>query len=285
MHDVDRIDWVVQAHFICYGVRFAIRANNPAALRLLKKYLPPRCRRTSPSDKDRLYSIAIGPLDERSVVKKDNVLWRDSRLLIKASNLDEILIEFESDLKLFVAENSPSGVFIHSGVVGWEGKAILIPGYSFSGKSTLVSALVQAGATYYSDEYAVIGKDGHVRPYPKPIHLRGEHADRQTALVAATRPRVREVRPIPVGLVFVSHYKPKAVWQGKEIPAGQGLLELLSHTATARRRPKASLLALQKIASRSAILKGPRGEASDTVKPLLQEVSRQSNIYSGVNNE
>ena len=41
-------------------------------------------------------------------------------------------------------------------IVTWgRGRAIVIPGRTFSGKSTLVAELVRAGATYYSDEYAV----------------------------------------------------------------------------------------------------------------------------------
>jgi uridine kinase len=41
---------------------------------------------------------------------------------------------------------------------------IAIPGRSFSGKTSLVTALVRAGAVYYSDEFAVIDRDGLVRP-------------------------------------------------------------------------------------------------------------------------
>jgi hypothetical protein len=33
---------------------------------------------------------------------------------------------------------------------------------SYSGKTTLVSELIRAGATYYSDEYAVIDERGRV---------------------------------------------------------------------------------------------------------------------------
>jgi hypothetical protein len=34
-----------------------------------------------------------------------------------------------------------------------------------SGKTTLVKELVKAGATYYSDEYAVLGGDGRVSAF------------------------------------------------------------------------------------------------------------------------
>src|SRR4051795_2847365 len=38
-----------------------------------------------------------------------------------------------------IPDRSPRRVFIHAGVVGWNGGAILIPGASFSGKTRLVA--------------------------------------------------------------------------------------------------------------------------------------------------
>jgi len=59
-------------------------------------------------------------------------------------------------------------VFVHAGVVAWQGRAVLIPGRTLSGKSWLVRALVRAGAEYYSDEFAVLDARGRVHPYPLP---------------------------------------------------------------------------------------------------------------------
>ena len=66
---------------------------------------------------------------------------------------------------MHLAERARNRIFIHAGVVGWQGRAIVIPGRSFSGKSTLVAALLQAGATYYSDEFAVLDGRGYVHPF------------------------------------------------------------------------------------------------------------------------
>ena len=41
---------------------------------------------------------------------------------------------FEANVQLYVAEMSPEHVFVHAGVVSWRGRAILLPGRSFSGK-------------------------------------------------------------------------------------------------------------------------------------------------------
>jgi predicted ATPase len=44
-----------------------------------------------------------------------------------------------------VATEAPRRVFVHAGVVGWKGQAILVPGRSYSGKTTLIAALMKAG--------------------------------------------------------------------------------------------------------------------------------------------
>jgi hypothetical protein len=61
---------------------------------------------------------------------------------------------------------------VHSGVVAHDGRAILLPGPTHAGKSTLVAELVRLGAPYFSDEYALIDADGRVHPYPRPMLLR-----------------------------------------------------------------------------------------------------------------
>lgn len=48
----------------------------------------------------------------------------------------------------------------------------MVPGRTLSGKSSLVLALVKAGADYYSDEYAVFDGSGRVHPYSKPLSRR-----------------------------------------------------------------------------------------------------------------
>ncbi len=40
---------------------------------------------------------------------------------------------------------------------------------SFSGKTTLVRALVDAGAVYYSDEFAALDETGRVIPYARRL--------------------------------------------------------------------------------------------------------------------
>jgi hypothetical protein len=50
--------------------------------------------------------------------------------------------------------------------------AIVLPGRSFAGKTTLTAALLRRGAEYYSDEYAVLDHGGRVHPFARPLRVR-----------------------------------------------------------------------------------------------------------------
>jgi hypothetical protein len=257
--------------FSCYGVLFNIRVSDPNVMERVLRRLPPHCEKQSATQSARQYEVITRNSNHPSGSSQHNLLFGNSTLIAKSSNLNEMLEALESELHLFVAETSPVKVFIHSGVVGWKGKAILIPGSSFSGKSNLVAELVRAGAQYYSDEYAVIDEHGQVYPYLRPLRLRNEKSVR-TMDGLNEAPREETVNnPLPVGLVLFSRYRPGATWRPRRIMDGQGLLELLRHTATIRSRPEGTLSVLQKIVMQSRVVKTTRDEAKDVVDALFCE--------------
>src|SRR5262249_36246454 len=106
--------------------------------------------------------------------KSRYAVYVNGALLMWSTTSEACLRTFEADVQLHVAEMAPERVFVHAGVVAYQGRGILLPGRSFAGKSTLVRELVQAGAQYYSDEYAVLDADGAVHPYPRPLSIRNE---------------------------------------------------------------------------------------------------------------
>jgi len=59
----------------------------------------------------------------------------------------------------------------HAGAVCLEGNGIALPAPSGSGKSTLVAALVIAGASYLSDEMALLA-GGMLEPFPRALSLK-----------------------------------------------------------------------------------------------------------------
>jgi len=171
-------------------------------------------------------------------------------------------------------------VFVHAGVVGWKGQAIVIPGRSYSGKSTLVAELVRAGATYYSDEYAVLDSRGRVHPFDKPLELRDEGQFRQTKVTAAELGGHSGTKPLPVGLVLMTQFKSGARWRPRKLTAGKGVLEMLFNTVSARRSPEKALQTLQRVTAQADVLKGVRGNATEVVPAVLRRVEGRLRLRS-----
>jgi hypothetical protein len=189
---------------------------------------------------------------------------------LRTHDLEEALSQLELDLELCVADRAPRRTFVHAGVVGWNGRAIVIPGRSFSGKSSLVKALVQAGASYYSDEFAVLDERGRVHPYPIPLAIRPDRGGGPPVKFRTEElDGVAGVRSLPVGLVLVTRYVGGARFRPRPLSAGRTVLELLAHTLPARRRPGRVLDALTHAVAHASVLRGTRGEAEETARQVL----------------
>jgi hypothetical protein len=192
----------------------------------------------------------------------------------RPANLAEALAVLESEIRQSVAAGALRRTFVHAGAVGWRGRAIVVPGRSRSGKTTLVAELVKAGASYLSDEFAVLDERGHVHPFAKPLSVRGvsgcdRHARAQQVEELGGR---CATAPLPVGLVVITEHRPGSTWRPERLTAGHAVLELLAHTVPARLRPEASLASLERAVAGAKVLKGPRGEACELAETLLRSV-------------
>lgn len=272
MAEVDSLGWEVGLALNCYGVRIGIRSNKPDLLERLFQHVPNERKLLSAPVVDRVYSILANGNGARR--KPLNVLYCDDVRLAHSTDREAILETFESDLRIFVAELATHRVFVHAGVVGWKGQAIIIPGRSYSGKSTLVAELVRAGATYYSDEYAVLDSRGRVYPFAKPLELREEGEFRQRKVNVAELGGHAGIKPLPVGLVLMTQYKRDARWRPRSLTAGKGVLEMLFNTVSARRSPERALATLHRVTAGAEVLKGVRGDAVELAAAVLRRVER-----------
>lgn len=273
MQKLDRLGWPCGFAFKSYGVRVGVRVNDPAVVWRLTERVPPGSRPINSETVDHLYSVVIGGPGSSPRIHRYNILYLGAHRLARSIDLEAVLDAFESNLQLTVAEWSPLRVFVHAGVVEWKGKAIVIPGLSFSGKTTLVKHLVQAGAKYYSDEYAVLDGRGWVHPYPRPLGLRSQDSAKTEKIRIEDLGGKTGSRPLPVNLIVSTRFKAGAMWRPRKLSAGKGVLELLSHTVSARRRPGLALTAFPKVAAHATFLKGVRGEADRIAEAILEKAS------------
>jgi hypothetical protein len=261
--------WLAGRSIIAYGVRIGIRTNRTEFLDQILDYAPPLWKPTSVPSVERMFSFRVGSGSSRSH-GASHVLLDSLETTVKSRSLKRILEAFQVRLKMYVAEMARRRVFVHAGVVGWQGKAIIIPGRSMSGKTSLVAELVRAGATYYSDEYAVLDMVGRVHPYPEPLAIRKEGYAKQRKFQAEEIGGVTGIKPLPVGQVVASRYQPGARWRPTKLSAGQAVLELLANTIPARRKPEVVIPTLRGAVSEATAVKGVRGEARDTAVLILE---------------
>lgn len=255
-----------------YGTRVGIRTNDPTLLDEVIGRLPPGWKAPKGPIVDRLYSIIRGDAkDEHRQVRRLHLAYANELRLARASDLDDVMNAFESDVQLYVAEMAHSRVFLHAGVVGWRGRAIVIPGPSFSGKTTLVAALAKRGATYYSDEYAVLDGRGRVHPFPRPLSIRHGQGEPPSRCRVETLGGVVGVQPLPMSLVLITRYKPGARWVPQRLSAGQASLALFANTVAARRQPRLAFATLSHALSHALVLKGVRGDAEAIAGAVLNK--------------
>lgn len=177
---------------------------------------------------------------------------------------------FDTIIRVAVAEYARNLVFLHAGVVGWKGRAIIMPGDSFTGKSTLVAALVKNGADYYSDDFAILDSKGLVRAFPRTISMRTDDG-KFVAYEVSVDQLGGDVgqKHIPVGMILLTEHSPKKRWNPKFLTPGQGILEIIPFILTFRTQPKFSLKVLNNIADHAIIAASPRYSADRFAKTLL----------------
>jgi hypothetical protein len=101
--------------------------------------------------------------------------WRvqiESNQLMTAKTRDELVTGLENIISDRVARSLNEYQLFHSGALSRNGKGILIPGQSGAGKSTTSAALAFGGFEYFSDDVAVFGPDGTLRPFPKVLAMK-----------------------------------------------------------------------------------------------------------------
>jgi len=274
MEKIDRLGWAAGFSFSSYGIRVGIRANDPQALERVAELLPPGSVVNESPRVERLYSIILGGPSANPNVRKFNLLYNNHARAARSREPQDVFDEFERDLSMYVAEAARRRLFVHAGVVAWKNRAIVIPGRTLAGKTTLVAEFVRAGATYYSDEYAVFDAHGRVHPFARPLGIRENGPTKKSVKysIDALGGSAGD-KPLRVGIILVSEYKENGKWKPREISAGQGAMALLANTVAARIKPEVALPTLQQAVQGARVLKSSRGEAKEVVDSVLKAMS------------
>jgi hypothetical protein len=272
MGNLEKLHWIDAFAVTGYGVRVGVRVNDVALIERLRPRLPPGAKISRMGTVDRMLSMILAPPSERRGIKNYHLVYSDHVVVGRSHRLDVVLDSYDTQLRTAMAQLSQRKLFVHAGVVAWKDRAILLPGRTLAGKTHLVAELVKAGATYLSDEYAVLDEDGFVHPFAKPLSMRPSKTAPQVETPVEQIGGAPGRKPVPVGMIVMSRFEEGARWRPKRLTAGQGVLELLDNAFSVRRSPELAMKILGRVASGATVLKGMRGDAAAMTSRLLDAV-------------
>ena len=216
--------------FEAFGVTLLVGVNDATDLDAVRELLPPGWRPSPASRPAKRFALIKGKDDRYECLRDDDTVTRGLSRELGLALL-------ESQVRAYVALHAPEWIFVHAGVVAYGGKAVVLPGMSFAGKTTLVGELLRHGALYYSDEFAVLDQDGLVHPYPKPLSIR-DASLRQVDHDVEALGGARGDGALRVGAIVATSYRPGATWELRRGSPGEGVMALLANTVAAQERPR-----------------------------------------------
>lgn len=272
---LEKTEWVRKFAFDSYGVKIGIRSNEfehiSTIIDRLPFLLPTGLREINFAEAEHFFSIVVG-----EGKKKELRIYKDLEELIRQMSEQKKIGLLESKIRLTVAEFAENHVFLHAGAVRYKDKAIIIPARSFSGKTTLVAEFAKRGLEYYSDEYAVIDRDGFLHPFPKQLSMRGIiDSYQQVDMDVEEFGGVKGDIPISVGLVLISKYKKGAKFTPRVVSSGEGIIESIANSVSIRQKPEFVLGVLGKVINHAKVVKTNRSDAARFVErflPFLDEI-------------
>jgi hypothetical protein len=157
---------------------------------------------------------------------------------------------------------------VHAGAVLLGDRALLLPGASRAGKSSLVAELLRRGAACLSDEYALIDGAGMVHPYPRPLLLRNGREEQTPVLPSELHAGVAG-SPAKVGWILSLRHESGGCWRVKGVPQSLALLSLLKNTPYALAESPGLVAVFERAVAGARCFEGIRGESAEAVDQIL----------------
>jgi hypothetical protein len=215
-------------------------------------------------------------------------LSRDGRDLGSASDPVDLVRRLDNDLVLQLQTLRPDLLFVHSAVLGWRGRAVMLVAPSGGGKSTTAWALLHHGFTYLSDELGPVDVATlRVHPYPRALSLKrppgrpcglprplSRAADEARMPVAVGPARVGP-RSLRLGAVFfLSRLDGRAPPAVRRLPASEAAARLYVNALNPLAHPRGGLDPVVRIAGRAACFELRVGDLPATCALVSATVRR-----------
>jgi hypothetical protein len=179
---------------------------------------------------------------------------------------DNVFRGVANGIHYLIAKRSPM-TFLHAAAVELDGGAVVFPGRSRSGRSTLAATLVGQGCGYLSDEYAVVSPEGTVFPLSKPIRLRCEDGAHYL-----NPPGVGAPGGLSCQSVILTRYERGAAWNPKPLSTGRAILGVLASAARNLDAPDQVLQAVSSMVRAAICYEVVRGEGEQPTAMAIREL-------------
>jgi hypothetical protein len=245
-----------------------VECTNSEIRDMLDRYLFPTVPHTesAPSSPDILVRVDQVAEGFRVVINHEltsSVLTLHDAALAVVKALDDAVVH---RMKTFRA--------VHAGGVFIEGRALLIPGSTHAGKSSLVAELLRRGASHFSDEYALIDNQGRTHSYPRPLLLRNGRPLQSLVLPEELNASFA-THPAPVGWILAVDYVPDAGWDVQEMSQSDAVMILLRNTPHEMARSPEMIDSFVCVAAGAVCFAGKRGDAAEAASHILDLVGRK----------
>jgi len=248
-----------------YGCNISVQTTCLEAHSVLERYILPTLPRMESAEERSDVFVGVVRVEDQLLLTVNDVPVATGD---HAINLVLPLIRFLDEA---VIQRLTSLRAVHSGTVLLGGRALLLPGSTHAGKSSLVAELLRRGATYFSDEYALIDSDGRVHPYPRPLLLRNGSPEQFPVLPGEFNAPVGRASA-PIGWIMALRYEPASAWNIAMIPQGEAVLTLLRNTPHILAESPDLVGVFQRAVAEAACYTGRRTEAVHAADEILRMV-------------
>jgi hypothetical protein len=256
-------------HVDAFGCALQVSSSCAQGQEVLERYVFPALRRNGGVTDAPDLSIGIDPAGEGFLLNAGGATLASGAC---AADLVPELIRLVDEA---VLRNLRGLYAVHAGVVQVGDEAVVLPGMTHAGKSSLVAALLERGATYFSDEYALIDAQGRVHPYPRPLLVRSGTSE-QVPKVAEEYGARTGAAAVRLGWILALAYDPEQDSRLEPVPQSAGVLLMLGNTPHVLAEKPEMIEAFQNAAAGARCYQGYRGDASEAAEKILHLMQANS---------
>ena len=154
--------------FVWLGRRWTVSSGATDLLRLIEELYQPLLAGTDPGPDD---AVATYRLEAPSPSRRGE-LFCDGRLVTAGRDPARLFGQLIWSINRHAIDDRPTETVLHSAAAADDhGRVVLLPAAAESGKTTLVTGLVERGAAYLTDEAAIVDEALDVHGFAKPLSI------------------------------------------------------------------------------------------------------------------